>query len=172
MPAAPISSPIPAPFWGVVRSQTAKERFAAEQLGLRGYETFLPLVETKRAPAPLFRGYFFARIVEQWRTINKTFGVLCLVRVGDCPARCPDHEIERLKALIDGHGYIRLPEAPPPPPRRKIAIGARVKITGGPLEGRLGLYAGMGSKERERVLLDFLGGRRPVLVGSHLVVPA
>ena len=71
------------------------------------------------------------------------FGVLCLVRVGDCPARCPDHEIDRLKALIDGHGFIRLPEAPPPPPRRKIAIGARVKITGGPFEGRLGLYAGM-----------------------------
>jgi hypothetical protein len=45
------------PFWSVVRSQSQRERFAAEQLGLRGFETFLPMVQTKRASAPLFSGY-------------------------------------------------------------------------------------------------------------------
>jgi Transcription termination factor nusG len=72
------------PFWSVVRSQSQRERFAAEQLGLRGFETFLPMAQTKRAAAPLFNGYFFVRIVEQWRSINFSFGVLGLVRVGDC----------------------------------------------------------------------------------------
>ena len=110
MPAALISPPILGPFWGVVRSGPAKERFAAEQLGLRGFETFLPRVQTKRASEPLFRGYFFVRIIEQWGAINTTFGVLCLVRVGDCPARCPDVEIDSLKAMVVG-GYVRLPEA-------------------------------------------------------------
>ena len=62
------------PFWSVVRSQSQRERFAAEQLGLRGFETFLPMVQTKRATAPLFTGYFFVRIVEQWRSINFCFG--------------------------------------------------------------------------------------------------
>ena len=100
-----------------------------------GFEVFLPLVQTKRASAPLFTGYFFCRIVDRWRAINTTFGVLCLVRTGDCPAKCPDHEIDSLKAMIDGHGYIRLPEAPPPPCARKIAIGAKVRITGGPSAG-------------------------------------
>ena len=59
-----------------------------------GFEVFLPLVQTKRASTPLFSGYLFCRIVDRWRSINTTFGVLCLVRVGDCPARCPDREID------------------------------------------------------------------------------
>ena len=52
-----------------------------------GFEVFLPLVQTKRASTPLFPGYLFARIVDRWRSINTTFGVLCLVRVGDCPSK-------------------------------------------------------------------------------------
>ena len=135
-----------------------------------GFEVFLPLVQTKRASAPLFSGYFFCRIVEQWRSINSTFGVLCLVRVGDCPARCPDREIEALKAMVVG-GFVRLPEAPPPPVRRKIAIGAKVKVTAGPFGGMSGLYAGQSTRERELVLLNVLGGQRPVAIPANLVVP-
>ena len=60
------------------------------------------MVATKRASAPLFNSYFFVRIVEQWRAISTCFGVLCLVRVGDCPSKMPDAEIENLKAMIDG----------------------------------------------------------------------
>jgi transcriptional antiterminator RfaH len=160
-------------FWGVVRSLPRREAFAAERLRMdHGFEVFLPLVQTKRASQPLFRGYFFCRIIDRWRSINSTFGVLCLVRVGDCPARCPDHEIASLKAMMDGHGYIKLPEAPPPPVRRKIAIGAKVRITAGPFGGMSGLYAGMGAKDRERVLLHVLGGQREIRIASNLVVPA
>jgi hypothetical protein len=113
-----------------VRSLPRREAFAAERLRLdHGFEVFLPLVQTQRASQPLFRGYLFCRIIDRWRSINSTLGVLCLVRVGDCPARCPDREIEALKAMIDGHGYIKLPDAPPPPVRRKIAIGSKVRIS-------------------------------------------
>jgi transcriptional antiterminator RfaH len=158
-------------FWGVVRSLPRREAFAAERLRDGGFETFLPLVATKRSSAPLFAGYFFCRIVEQWRAINSTFGVLCLVRVGDCPARCPDHEIDSLKAMIDGHGYIKLPEAPPPPVKRKIAIGAKVRIASGPFGGMSGLYAGQSTRERELILLSLLGSQRPVAIAASLVVP-
>jgi len=132
---------MPSPFWAVVRSLPQRERFASEQLGLRGFETFLPMVATNRASAPLFNSYFFVRIVEQWRSINYCFGVLCLIRVGDCPSRMPDREIANLTAMIDGHGYIKLPGAPATPIRRQIAIGV-------------------------------LGGQRPVLVPSNLLIPA
>jgi Transcription termination factor nusG len=99
-------------FWGVVRSLPKREVFAAERLRMdHGFEVFLPLIQTKRTAAPLFPGYLFARIVDRWRSINSTIGVLCLVRVGDCPGRCPDHEVPALKAMIDAHGYIKLPEA-------------------------------------------------------------
>jgi transcriptional antiterminator RfaH len=142
------------PYWAVVRSLPK-----------------LPLVQTKRASAPLFAGYFFCRIIDRWRSINSTLGVLCLVRVGDCPARCPDHEVDSLKALIDGQGFIKLPEAPPPPVRRKIAIGAKVRIASGPFGGWRGLYAGQSTRERELVLLNVLGGQRPVAIASNLIIP-
>jgi hypothetical protein len=101
-------------FWGVVRSLPKRKAFAAERLRVDdGFEVFLPLVQTKRASAPLFSGYFFCRIIDRWRSINSTFGVLCLVRVGDCPARSPDHEIDSLKATINGHGYITTPACAP-----------------------------------------------------------
>jgi transcriptional antiterminator RfaH len=159
-------------FWGVVRSLPKREAFAAERLRMDGgFEVFLPLVQTKRAAQPLFSGYFFCRIIDRWRSINTTFGVLCLVRVGDCPARCPDHEVDSLKAMIDGHGFVRLPEAPPPPVRRTIAIGAKVRIASGPFGGWRGLYAGQSTRERELVLLNVLGGQRPVAIAANLIIP-
>ena len=148
------------PFWSVVRSLPQKERFAASQLELRGYEIFLPMVSARRSSAPLFNSYFFVRIVEQCRTINTCFGVLALVRVGDCPSKMPDAEIEALKAMIDGHGYIRLPEAPATPAGRKIAVGSKVKITAGPFGGMAGLYAGQSTRERD--CSTFSAGRRPL----------
>jgi molybdopterin molybdotransferase len=36
----------------------------------------------------LFAGYFFTRIVDQWRVLERTMGVLCVVRVGAVPSRC------------------------------------------------------------------------------------
>ena len=137
-----------------------------------GFEVFLPLVQTKRAFQPLFSGYFFCRIVDRWRSINSTLGVLCLVRVGDCPARCPDHEVDSLKAMIDGHGYVRLPEARGVPVERKIAIGAKVRIASGPFGGLSGLYAGQSTRERELILLDLLGRQTPVTIAAGLVEEA
>ena len=157
------------PYWGVCRSQFQRERFASEQLGLRGYETFLPMVQTKRATAPLFSGYFFVRIVEQWRSINFCFGVLGLVRVGDCPSKMPDREIERLQAMVVG-GFVRLPDTPATSARR-FTKGERVRIIGSPFEGVRAIHSGMRSGDRERILLSLLGSQRPVSIASNLVVP-
>jgi transcriptional antiterminator RfaH len=158
-------------FWGAVRSLPRREAFADERLKAAGFETFLPLTQTKRGGAPLFAGYLLARVVEQWRVINSTLGVLCLVRTGDCPAKVPDAEIDRLKAMIDRHGFVRLPEASATPVRRQIAIGSKVRITGGPFGGMSGLYAGQSTRERELVLLNVLGGQRPVAIAAGLLAP-
>jgi transcriptional antiterminator RfaH len=159
-------------FWGVVRSLPKREAFAAERLRMdHGFEVFLPLVQTKRASAPLFSGYFFCRIVDRWRSINSTLGVLCLVRTGDCPARCPDREIDSLKAMIDGHGYIRLPDKPAMPPRRAFWKGEAVRIVGGPFQGVTALHSGMSASEKEILLITMLGASRRIPVPSHLVVP-
>ena len=163
----------PCRFGGVVRSQPQKERFAASQLELRGYEIFLPMVQTRRASQPLFTSYFFCRVIDQWRSINFCFGVLCLVRVGDCPAKCPDSEIDNLRAMIDEHGFVRLPDKPPSASPRAFKRGERVKIIGGPFEGVRAIHSGMRAGNRERILLSLLGSSsRPVMVPSHQVAPA
>jgi transcriptional antiterminator RfaH len=146
-----------------------RERFATEQLGLRGYETFLPLVATKRASAPLFTSYFFGRIVEQWRAINYCFGVLALVRVGDCPCRIPDHEIAALKARADASGIIRLPPPPTPRSQRQFAKGEKVKIVAGQFAHFDAIHSGMRRGDLERVLITILGAEREVSVARHLV---
>jgi transcription antitermination factor NusG len=159
------------PYWSVARTLPKREGFAAERLAAGGFEVFLPMIQTKRATQPLFAGYCFCRIVEQWRSINSTLGVLCLVRVDDCPARCPDREIDSLKAMIDGHGFVRLPDGRGSPAKRQIAIGAKVRIASGPFGGWTGLYAGQGARDRERVLLALLGRQTPVLLAGNLIVP-
>jgi transcription antitermination factor NusG len=55
--------------------------------------------------------------------------------------------------------------------KREIAIGTKVRITAGPFGGMSGLYAGMSTRERERVLLHVLGGQRPVEIAVGLVAP-
>jgi transcription antitermination factor NusG len=156
--------------WGVVRSLPQREKFAAERLREdHGYEVFLPLIQTKRASLPLFSGYFFVRIIDRWLVINRTFGVLNLLRIGDSPARCPDREIDALKAMINGHGFIRLPDKHSGPARRVFEKGEAVKIIGGPLEGVTALHSGMSASEKEILLIAMLGASRRVAVPRHLV---
>jgi hypothetical protein len=53
-----------------------------------------------------------------------------------------------------------------------IAPGATVAIVDGPFRGLEGIYAGMGARERELVLLNVLGAQRPVAVPAHLIAPS
>jgi transcriptional antiterminator RfaH len=161
------------PFWGVVRSLPQRERFACEQLSLRGYETFLPMVATKSAGEgrPLFTSYLFCRVIEQWRAINFCFGVLGIVRVGDCPSKMPDAEVDAIKAMVVG-GFVRLPEAPPAAPARILRKGQRVKIISGPFTGQGGIFQGQTSRQRELILLAaLLGGSRTIAIPSASVEP-
>ena len=146
-----------------------KERFAAEQLGLRGFQVFAPKIKTKRTVAPLFASYLFVFVVEQWRAIDRTPGVLKTVRFGDMPARCPDVEILALMARADDKGVIRSPPPPPAAPKRVFAKGARVKIIAGPFQGLAAVHSGMTAQQRELILLSVLGSTRTVAIASHLI---
>ena len=162
------------PFWSVVRSLPRREAFAAEQLGLRGYETFLPLIPTKRASAPLFAGYFFIRIVEQRRVINRTIGVLCLVRVGDCPARCPDRG-DRRSAKQGGARWRHSSAAAIATVAEGVCL-QRARRSGpvlaGPLQGFAALHTGLSAAEkRNPAEIGMLGAQRRIAVPGHLVAP-
>ncbi len=158
-------------FWGVIRSNPQRERFAAERVEALGYPVFLPMIATKHGGAPLWRGYFFARITSSWRPISTCFGVLCLVRVGNCPSKMPDAEIERLKAMVVG-GYVQLPDLPSKLSPHVYKRNERVAITGGPFQGVKALHSGLSAAEKEFLLLKLLGATRRVAVPSSMVAPA
>jgi hypothetical protein len=58
------------------------------------------------------------------------------------------------------------------PARPRLSIGDKVRITGGALAGCEGLYAGMGVRQREIVLLQILGAAREVAVDADLIQAA
>jgi transcriptional antiterminator RfaH len=155
--------------WSVARTQPMREAFAAARLEERGFEIFAPRVETKRSVAPLFPSYLFVLIIDGWRAVDCTPGILKLIRFGDCPAKVPDVEIEALKARADKIGVIRLPPPPPPKPRRVFKKGEPVRILAGPFASFNAIHTGMSARDRELVLIDVLGGNRQVGVPSHLI---
>jgi transcriptional antiterminator RfaH len=163
-------SRMPDPFWAVLRTLPHHDRLAAECVAQRGFEIFTPKVRTKLGATPLFPCYLFVRIVEQWRVLERTMGVLSLVKFGDQPARCPDEEIARLLARADRDGIVRLARAGSASGRPAFAPGARVTIVDGPLAGFDAIYAGMGSAQRALVLMNILGAQqRPVEIAAGLL---
>jgi transcriptional antiterminator RfaH len=161
------------PFWAVVRAVPHHDRLAAECVATAGFETFVPKIrvklESRWRTTPLFPGYFFTRVIDQWRVLERTMGVLSVVKVGPVPSKCPDEEIAKLIERSDPDGVIRLRARPLPTPRRVLTPGATVAIVDGPFRGLEGIYAGMGARERELVLLNVLGATRPVAIASHLI---
>jgi transcription antitermination factor NusG len=148
-------------YWAVARTLVRREGFAAGRLEAGGFEAFAPKTKT----GPLFPGYIFIRIGDTWRAIDRTIGVLNLVKFGDAPARCPDCEIAKLQSQLDDQGFIRLP--PPSKTKgRSIPIGARVRVAG----GFNAIYLGMTAREREKVLMTILGRQVAVTLRSGQTV--
>ena len=163
------------PHWVAVRAVLHHERLAYESVASAGFETFTPKVRARVGSVwrttPMFGIYFFARIVDQWRAIERSLGVLDVVKVGAIPAKCPDQEIARLLERSDADGIVRLGPRTPQPIRRAFAPGAAVSVSSGPFAGFDGIHTGMSTREREIVLLDILGALRPVEIAAGAVAP-
>ena len=87
------------------------------------------------------RSYFFVRIVDQWRIIERSAGISGVVKFGATPAKCPDEEIAQLLARADPDGVIRLNRSPASSASRNFEPGAPVMIADGPFRGLGGVYA-------------------------------
>jgi transcriptional antiterminator RfaH len=163
-------------YWAVVRAASNHERLAWDSVGRAGFETFVPRIRIKAGSQwrtqPLFGCYFFARVIDQWRALERSVGVVSVVKFGTTPAPCPDEEIRALLGKSDRDGIIRLNAHPTTSPRRELLTpGDPVAITDGPFVGLTGIYSGMTTRERELVLIDLLGKQTPVSISADLVVP-
>lgn len=147
-------------YWSVAQTQALCERRAQHHLMNQGFECYLPMVMQTRVvrntkikrTVSLFSRYIFVRIVDQWYNIKSTIGISALLLDHEHkPERLPDAVIDELRKREDKNGIITLPE------KERFYLGQQVRVVGGQFDGRIGLYNGMNSKQRERVLLDLLG---------------
>lgn len=164
------------PAWYCLRSRTKGEHLAGLQVGRQlGLEVFCPRLRfrknTRRGPVwfveALFPGYFFARFspVESLRDVLHTQGVTGIVEFGDAPITVGEADVLALRGLMDA-GDIRLIE-------ESIAEGAETELVTGPFRGlQVVVTRVLPSRDRVRILLEFLGEMREVEVGrTHLATP-
>lgn len=137
--------------WIVVQIAARREHHVRLWLMRARFETYYPLIRYRHRVTGLYPTYLFVRLVGgQFYPIAKTPHVIRIIMSGDRPAPLPDSVVTDLKRR-ERDGYVRLPRAP------RLRPGQEVRIVGGSFEGRLGLYQGQSGRDRERVLLEFLG---------------
>jgi transcription antitermination factor NusG len=145
--------------WFVVQTNPQKESFVEQRLkDLRVY--FPRFKKISGRIAPLFPRYIFTPKIAEVRLITSTIGVRGLLMAGDHPATIKGSVIAFWKAKERG-GLVQLP----PPPR--FQIGETLTILRGSLKWRTVIYAGMRGKDREKVLIEMLGGQVSLTVPTQ-----
>jgi transcription antitermination factor NusG len=124
--------------WYAFRTRSRHEKKATLQLQEAGIETFLPVASQVREwsdrrkiiELPLFPGYGFARINylgnDRIRVLS-IHGIVSFVGPNGCGTPVPDQQIQDLRKLM----HHKTPCQPHP----YIAVGRRVRIRGGALDG-------------------------------------
>lgn len=143
--------------WYAIRVRTKFEHFVAESLKGKGYEVFLPLCRSRRRwsdrikelDIALFPSYLFCRLDIRTRLpILTTPSVISIVGVGREPVAIPDGEIEAIQTVIrSGLPVVAWPQ---------LAVGSRVLIEHGPLQGVEGVAVDVKKKFRLFVSVSLL----------------
>lgn len=150
------------PRWIVAKTKGSRERYAAENVERQGYKTYLPRHVVRRGrgslyysmTVPIFSSYLPVYIHDdKWRFLLGTYGVTSVIMRHDGPATLPLSVVARLRSMENENGLILLPAFP---------IGAKVRISDGVAKDQFGIYQGQTPKERARVLMEWLGGKRTV----------
>jgi transcriptional antiterminator RfaH len=155
--------------WYAVYAQPHREARAHQQLKAQGFQAFLPQYrKTVRHArkitlqnAPFFPRYLFVALDldrDQWRSVNGTFGVTCLVMDGARPRVVPAGIVESLIEL-SSTGAVDLGQG--------LKVGDRVRILSGPFADLVGELVRVDGPERVRVLLKLLSGAVPASISRR-----
>ena len=141
------------PRWYAAYTCANHEKRVGEQLKQKSLEYFLPLYDSVRRwkdrkvclQMPLFPGYVFVRLPIQHRLrVLQIPSVVRLVGFNGHPTALPDDEMEALR-----NGLAQRLRAEPHP---YLAVGRRVRIVRGPLQGAEGIL--LRKKNHFRVVLS------------------
>lgn len=160
--------------WYVVRSQPHREALAKQQLENQGHRVFLPQYLKSRRHArkfetvlaPLFPRYFFVILDptrDRWRSVNGTYGVDRLLTRGGKPEAVPRGLVEQLTNAVQPDGGVHFSSS--------LREGQTIRVTAGPFAQLVGQLEHLDAQGRVRVLLELMGGKVPVLVPRHAVMP-
>jgi transcriptional antiterminator RfaH len=142
--------------WSVVQTESRREQVAADFLK-RDFEVYFPKVlNPYERAAPLFPGYLFVAIEDQWWAVRWAVGVVRVLMMNDKPAVVASELLDSLRdSEIDG--LVRLPEQNQKPRARVLCCGDAVRVVTGSLAGKIGIYQGQSGSQRSRILLNLLG---------------
>ena len=131
-----VSAPM-TPLWRVLWTHSNCEQLVSDQLAAKGFDPFLPTVETwsrrggvrRLSRVPLFRGYLFLNHAMDKASYLEVYKARGLVRIlgerWDHLDAVPDSEVEAIRRFL----HCGLPVLPYP----YLREGQRVRITRGPL---------------------------------------
>jgi transcription antitermination factor NusG len=145
------------PHWYALYTYANHEKQVAAELDARTVEHFLPLYSSMRRwkdrrvtlDLPLFPGYVFVRLVLRDRLrVVQIPSVARLVGFGGLPVALPDTEMAILRS-----GFSERFRAEP---HAFLAVGRRVRITGGPFAGLEGVLVRRKNNLRVVISLDLI----------------
>lgn len=161
--------------WLLARTQTRREKWAAENVHRLSAEFYLPqTLETERfvqggvrrrefRVRPLFPTYLFVRPAHgQWHALLDAFGVIGLVPgSGGNPASIRDSSLAIIRSM-EANGLVQLPKGV----IEGFQPGSTARITRGAYTGFTGIVQGMSPNDRIQILLDYMGRKVPFLLSA------
>lgn len=145
------------PHWYAAYIAARHEKRVAEQLRERSIDSFLPLYETvrrwkngrHRVKLPLFPGYVFVRIplVERLRVLQLP-SVVRLVGFSGQPTPLSESEVEAIQSCLTRGTKLA--------PHPFLAVGRRVRVIRGPLQGLEGIVVRKKSQFRFVISLELI----------------
>lgn len=168
---------VPAPqiAWYCLRSQPKHEHIAAAHLRkIEGVEVFCPRIRFRKITPrgavwfveALFPNYLFAKfdLTPLKLQVQYSQGVSSILKFGERLATVPEETIQNLRLEFKDQETFEISAVP--------EVGKKVKIAEGAFKGQMATVSEvMPSKERVRLLLDFLGRPTEVQLNFNEIVP-
>ena len=135
--------------WIALYTKPHHEKSVANQLGLKGFEVYLPLLKERRkwsdrkkwVEYPLFKSYLFVKIRNKDDIfISNTKGLVKIVKFSNRIAIVNENSIQAIKLMLDG-GYN-------PKATDYFIKGDLVTVKDGPLKGLEGEVVNIGGNDR------------------------
>ena len=160
--------------WLVIRTKPLQERTAVHHLAQREVSPYCPMFlqppwhpRAPRGPVPLFPGYIFVQCdpERQLNAVRYCPAVIGPVAFGGNVAAVDDELIVALRQREGSRGY-----ALPVEQEEGIPEGSQVRVMSGPFAGFEGVFRGfLRGRERARILVEFLRGRRRIEVDANVL---